>query len=79
MGRKSGRHYYPITGYPGADELSFTKIDSSTLEFSARKDQRVTMTGRMLVASNGRSLTIKTERRDKAGSRVLSQLVYSAR
>lgn len=76
---KADGTYYPVNGDPAVDELSFTKVDASTMEFSARKAERITLTGRMTVSPNGRSLTIKTERLDRAGRRVSSQLVYSAR
>src|SRR5215510_4098791 len=45
-GKVDGK-YYSVTGYPKADEISYTKIDANTIEFSAKKGDKVTLTGRM--------------------------------
>ena len=76
-GKVDGK-YYSITGDPTADEISYTKIDANTLEFSAKKGDNVTLTGRMLVSDNGQSFTISTERTDSTGRRIMKQTTYSS-
>ena len=76
-GKVDGK-YHSVTGDSLADEISYTKIDANTLEFSAKKGDHVTLTGRMVVANNGRSFTIKTERTDSTGRRIIKQTTYSS-
>lgn len=77
LGKADGK-YYPVTGDREADELSFTKAGDNTMEFSARKAGKVTLSGRMVVSPNGHSVTLNTARLDSAGRTVLSQTVFSA-
>ena len=76
-GKVDGK-YYSVKGDSDADEISFTKIDANTLEFSAKKGDRVTLTGRMAVSNNGRSFTVSTGRPDSTGRRITKQTTYSS-
>src|SRR5713101_4530926 len=46
---------YPVTGDPTSDARSYKKIDDHTLEFTAKKGGKVVITGRIGVASDGKS------------------------
>jgi len=76
-GKADGK-YYPVTGDPRASEYSFTKVDSRTLTFTARKAGRVTRTGRIVLSANGRSITINKDRMSSSGRRLNKQITYSA-
>lgn len=77
VGKADGK-YYPVIGDPSADEFSFTKVNGQTLGFSARKAGRVTLTGRMVLPPNTRSVTITKHKTDSAGRRTNKQINYKA-
>lgn len=49
---------YPVTGDPGSDARSYKKIDDHTLELTVKKDGKVTMSGRIVVAADGKNRTV---------------------
>ena len=49
---------YPVTGDPNADMRSYTKVDDRTLNFTGKKGGKVTVTGRVVVAADGKSRTV---------------------
>ena len=58
-GKFDGREY-PVTGDPNADMRSYKKVDDRTLDFTAKKGGKVTVTGRVVVAADGKSRTVTT-------------------
>ena len=58
-GKFDGREY-PVTGDPNADMRSYTKLDDRTLDFTAKKGRKVTVTGRVVAAADGKSRTVTT-------------------
>ena len=42
---------YPVTGDPTSDTRSYKKIDAHTMEFNAKKGDKVTLTGRIVLSS----------------------------
>ena len=49
---------YPVTGDPTSDMRSYRRIDDHTLALTAKKDGKITMTGRIAVAADGKSRTV---------------------
>src|ERR1700751_4303814 len=48
---------YAVTGDSKSDMRSYKKIDDHTLAFTAKKDGKTTVTGRIVVAADGKSRT----------------------
>jgi hypothetical protein len=67
---------YPVTGDSSADTRSYTKIDDHTLAFSNKKDGKVTITGRVVVAADGKSRTVTVSGTDAKGKKFTSTSVY---
>jgi hypothetical protein len=67
---------YPVTGDPASDTRSYTKAGDRTLEFSAKKGGKVTLTGRIVEAADGKSRTVTTSGTDSKGAKVSSTAVY---
>ena len=67
---------YPVTGDPTHDVRSYKKTDDQTLEFDAKKGGKATVTGRVVVAADGKSRTVTTTVTDSSGKKVTSTAVY---
>jgi hypothetical protein len=68
--------FYPVTGDPTSDMRSYRKINNHTLALTAKKDGKVTLTGRIVVSANGRTRTVTTTATDSKGKRVSNKAVY---
>jgi hypothetical protein len=64
---------YPVTGDPSSDSRSYKKINARTLAMTIKKDGKVTQTGRIVVAPNGKSRTVTTT---SASDKSTSTAVY---
>jgi len=67
---------YPVTGDPTSDARSYKRINDRTLEFTAKKGGKVTITGSVVVAADGRSRTVTTSGTDSKGKKISSTAVY---
>jgi hypothetical protein len=67
---------YPVTGDSRSDSRSYKKINDHTLELTARKGGKVTLTGRIVVSADGKTRTVSTSGTDPAGKKVKSTGVY---
>jgi hypothetical protein len=67
---------YPLTGDPGADSRSYTKIDDRTLTLTNKMGDKEVTTGRIVVAEDGKSRTVTTSTTDSAGKKVSGIAVY---
>ncbi len=67
---------YPVTGDPSQDVRSYKRTDDQTLEFVAKKGGTVTVTGRVVVAADGKSRTVTTTATDSSGKKVTSTAIY---
>jgi hypothetical protein len=67
---------YPVTGDPTSDVRSYKKIDDRTLEFTNKKNGNVTVTGRVVVAADGKSRTVTASGTDKKGTKISTTAVY---
>jgi hypothetical protein len=68
--------YYPVTGDPSTDERSYTKVDDRHLTISNKNGGKVTTTGDIVVAADGKSRTLTVHATDAAGKKVTSVSVY---
>jgi hypothetical protein len=59
IGKLDGKDY-SVTGDPNADMRSYRKVDDRTLDFTGKKGGKVTVTGRVVVAADGKSRTVTT-------------------
>jgi hypothetical protein len=59
IGQLDGKDY-SVTGDPNSDMRSYRKVDDRTLDFTAKKGGKVTVTGRVVVAADGKSRTVTT-------------------
>jgi len=74
-GKLDGKDY-PVTGDPTADARAYKKIDDHTVEFTNKKDGKVTLTGRMVVSADGKTRTVSLTRTDAMGKKMQSTTVY---
>ena len=74
-GKFDGREY-PVTGDATSDTRAYRKINARTLTFTARKDGKVTLTGRVSVTANGKVRTVTTWATDANGKKIKNVAVY---
>jgi hypothetical protein len=74
-GKYDGKDY-PVTGDPSSDVRSLKKIDDRTLELTVKKGGKVTMSGRVVVAADGKSRTLTMSGTDAKGKKIKSTSVY---
>jgi len=67
---------YPVTGDPMSDIRSYTKVDDRTLDFSVKKGGKVTITGRVSVAADGKSRTVTTTGTSAKGKKFNNTAVF---
>ena len=67
---------YPVIGDPNSDTRSLKKINDHTLELTVKKGGKDTMTGKIVVAPDGKSRTLTASGTDAAGKKIHSTLVY---
>ena len=67
---------YAVTGDPSSDARAYTRIDDHTLEFTAKKAGKVTLTGRIVVSAEGKTRTVTTTGTDAKGNKVSTTAVY---
>ncbi len=68
--------YYPVTSDPSTDERSYVKTDDRHMTISNKKGGKVTTTGDIVVAADGRSRTLTAHGTDAAGKKVTNVSVY---
>ena len=59
IGKFDGKDY-SVTGDPNADMRSYRKVDDRTLDFTGKKGGNLMVTGRVVVAADGKSRTVTT-------------------
>jgi outer membrane protein assembly factor BamE (lipoprotein component of BamABCDE complex) len=65
---------YPVTGDPASDMRSYQRMDDHTLALTIKKGGKVTMTGRIVVAADGKSRTVTVN--DATSKKTTSTAVY---
>lgn len=74
-GKLDGKDY-PLVGDPSADTRSYKKVDEHTTELTNKKAGKVTATGRIVIAPDGKSRTVTVEGTDPSGKKVTYSAVY---
>jgi hypothetical protein len=67
---------YPVTGDPTSDVRSYKQVDDHTLEISAKKGGKVTLSGKVVVSADGKSRTITVTSTDAMGKKNEAVGVY---
>jgi hypothetical protein len=67
---------YPVTGEANSDARSYRRINKNTLQLTNKKAGKVTLTGRIVVARDGKSRTVTTTATDAQGKKVTNVAVY---
>jgi hypothetical protein len=67
---------YPVTGDPTSDMRSYKKVDDHTMDFTIKKGGKVTISGRIVVAADGKSRTVTAEGTDAKGKKFKNVAVY---
>jgi hypothetical protein len=67
---------YPVTGDPASDARAYTRVDEHTLTFTQKKAGKVTATGKIAVAADGKSRTVTLNATDAQGNKITSSAVY---
>jgi hypothetical protein len=75
VGKFDGKDY-PVAGDPTSDMPSYKKIDDRTLEVTVKKGGKVTATGRIVVAADGKSRTVTTTSTDAKGNKISVTAAY---
>jgi len=67
---------YPVTGDLNQDARSYKKVNDRTLEMTAKKDGKVTVSGRIVVSADGKTRTVTVGGTDAEGKKFQSKVVY---
>lgn len=67
---------YPVTGDATADTRSYKQVNDHTLELSNKKGGKVVMSGKIVVAADGKSRTVTVHGTDSSGKKVSYTAVY---
>ena len=68
--------FYPVTGDPNTDERAYKQINDRTMDLTTRKGGKVTATGQIVVAADGKSRTVTIKSADSMGKTATSTAVY---
>ena len=74
-GKVDGKDY-PVTGDPNSDTRSLKKVDDHTLQLTAKKSGKVTLSGQIVVSADGKTRTVTTTTTDSTGKKLKSTAVY---
>jgi len=67
---------YPVSGDAISDMRSYKKINERTMEATAKKDGKVTLTARIVISADGKTRTLTTHTTDPSGKKVMNTAVY---
>jgi hypothetical protein len=67
---------YAVSGDPTSDMRSYKKIDDYTLELTVKSGGKVTASGKIVVAPDGKSRTVSVTGTDASGKKVTTSAVY---
>ena len=73
---KFDRKDYAVTGDPDSDMRSYKKVDDRTMDFTVKKGGKVVITGRIVVAADGKSRTVTSSGTDAKGKKFKNVTVY---
>lgn len=75
LGKFDGKDY-PVVGDPYAEMRSMKQIDDHTLELTIKKGGKVTLTGLVVIAGDGKTRTLTTKGADAEGKGIQRIFVY---
>jgi len=67
---------YPVTGDANSDVRSYRMINKNTLSLTGKKDGKDTLSGRVVVSSDGKTRTVTTTTTNAQGKKIMSTAVY---
>jgi hypothetical protein len=67
---------YPVTGDSTSDMRSYKKINDRTLEATAKKDGKVTLTARIAISADGKTRTLTVHSTDSSGKKIVNTAMY---
>ena len=67
---------YAVTGDPNSDTRSYKKVDASTMELTTKKGGKAMVSGKIVLAADGKSRTLTVNGTDAAGKTVATVAVY---
>jgi hypothetical protein len=67
---------YPVTGDPANDTRAYSLVNDHTLALTDKKNGRVTLTGRIVISTDGKTRTVTTSVTDAKGNKISSTQVY---
>ena len=67
---------YPVIGDPSADTRSYRKINDRTLAMTIKQGGKTTISGRIVVAADGKTRTVSTSGTDSKGTKFSGTAVY---
>src|ERR1700693_5036040 len=67
-GKVDGKDY-PVPGHPNPDTRSLKKVDDHTLQLTAKKGGKVTLSGQIVISADGKTRTVTTSGTDSAGKK----------
>jgi hypothetical protein len=75
IGKFDGKDY-PVTGDPTSDTRALKQIDAHTLELTSKKAGKVTITGKIVIAADGKSRTLTASSTDSMGMKIEGMSFY---
>lgn len=67
---------YAVTGDPDSDTRSYKMIDANTLKLTNKKGDKVTVSGRIVVSTDGKTRSVTVSGTDPKGNKFKSVSVY---
>ena len=67
---------YPATGDPNSDSRSYTKVNAHTLKFKLKSGDKVTLSGTIVTATDGKSRTVTASGTGADGKKVSYTAMY---
>jgi hypothetical protein len=75
IGKFDGKDY-PVTGDATADTRALKQIDAHTLDMTSKKAGKVTLTGKIVIAADGKSRTLTVSGTDSMGMKIEGMSFY---
>ncbi|MGA8431064.1 MAG: hypothetical protein WB729_14675 [Candidatus Sulfotelmatobacter sp.] len=67
---------YAVTGDPASDMRSYKKVNDHAMTFTVKKDGKSVITGRIVVAADGKTRTVTSSSMDSNGKKTSTTAVY---
>jgi hypothetical protein len=74
-GKFDGKDHH-VTGSADTDSREYTQVNAHTTTFANKKDGKVTLNGKIVVAADGKSRVVTVSGTDASGKKVSSTAVY---